>query len=136
MGETLLQAQFLTKMLHETDNEREDQKSSMILTDESTVHAAIGILRQRINANTVKPNNEYYSPQEITPEGQKEFIDPLLHKAIGWLTKDELYANASDGDMDIRCLAICCDITTSLTSVFSPKHLGLGVHLYNDYVQP
>lgn len=61
------------------------------------------------------------------------FLDPLLYKAVGWLTDDKLYADASEGGIDVQRLAICCDITTNLTSVYSPKHLGLGVHLYNDH---
>ncbi|KAH3746961.1 hypothetical protein DPMN_181381 [Dreissena polymorpha] len=62
---------------------------------------------------------------------QKEFVDPLLYKAVCWFSDKKCYKEASEND-NRKCLAIACDISTLVTSNPSPKHLSLGVHLYNE----
>lgn len=66
----------------------------------------------------------------------KAFVDPLLYKIIGWLASDERYAEASDISVEppgVKCLTIACDLTKLITSISPPKHLGLAVHLHNEY---
>ena len=77
----------------------------------------------------------YYSSEEITLDSMKKFLDPLLYKAIGWLINEHLFINADniDEDDNLQCLNIACDLTTMATSVMSPKHLGLAVHLHHEH---
>ena len=75
----------------------------------------------------------YYSSSEMTIESLREFVDPLLCKTIGWLTNEHLFTHAADSDDHLQCLNIACDITTLATSVMSPKHLGLAVHLHHEF---
>ncbi len=68
----------------------------------------------------------------MTLSAQNAFVDPLLYKAVCWLSDKKCYKEASEND-NRKCLAIACDISTLVTSNPSPKHLGLGVHLYNEF---
>jgi hypothetical protein len=54
-------------------------------TEESVVHKAIGILRRRIIENNSKLEDHFYSPEETQLSNQKEFVEPLLYKAVCWL---------------------------------------------------
>ena len=93
------------------------------------------ILQRRIQ-NTSKYEH-YFAPNEVQLEGRKKFVDSLLHRAIGWIVCPKLYQNAEDiaqdGPLNERCLNIACDITTSSTGIFAPKHLGLSVSLYHSF---
>jgi hypothetical protein len=105
-------------------------------SDESIVHKAVGILKSRILANTKKMDQEYYSTEELTPAKQKEFIDPLLYRMVSWLSSNDNYANATavnNEKHETKVIAIASDITSLVSSVNSPKHLGLSVHLYNEF---
>ncbi len=83
--------------------------------------------------NTKKLDNEFYSCEEIGLNEQSKFVDPLLHKFMCWMTNADSFMNASEPDLNAKCLAICCDITTAVTSIYTPKHLGLAVHLFNEF---
>jgi hypothetical protein len=103
------------------------------LDDKTVVHRAIDVLRQRIQ-KTTKLEAEYYWSSEMTLESQRKFVDPLLYTAMQWLTDDKLFRTASEcTELNVRSLSICCDITTHATKVWSPKHIGLAVHLHNDH---
>lgn len=80
------------------------------------VHNASGIL-QKHSGQTKKIKREYYSPAEISLEGQRKFVDPLLYKAIGWLL-EKLY-EADEVPADARYLSVACDITTLSTGIMS-----------------
>ena len=54
-------------------------------TDEAVVHKAMGILRRRIIENNPKFNDFFYAPEEIKLSDQKQFVEPLLYKAVCWL---------------------------------------------------
>ncbi|KAH3748159.1 hypothetical protein DPMN_183131 [Dreissena polymorpha] len=71
----------------------------------------------------------------MTLNAQKDFLDPLLLQAVYWLTNENAFQEAGDTEhiLNAKCLAIASDISTLVTSVPSPKHLGLAVHLYNDF---
>ena len=103
-------------------------------TDSSIVHRAIGILRKHISSSVKKLENQYYSPDEMTLNAQKDFLDPLLLQAVYWLTNENAFQEAGDTEhiLNAKCLAISSGITTLVKSVPSPKHLGLAVHLYNE----
>lgn len=119
----------------ESVNERSELYTDTFESDNSAIHKAIGILRERI-LKTKRLESEYFSSTEMSLASQKDFVDPLLYKAIGWLSNEELFINGSDIseiELDSKCLAIACDITTLVSSVFSPKHLGLSVHLHHDF---
>ncbi|XP_060579912.1 uncharacterized protein LOC132736731 [Ruditapes philippinarum] len=81
-------------------------------------------------------DQEYYSTEELTPAKQKEFIDPLLYRMVSWLSSNDNYANATavnNEKHETKVIAIASDITSLVSSVNSPKHLGLSVHLYNEF---
>lgn len=54
-------------------------------TDEAVVHKAMGILRRRIIENNPKLDDFFYAPEEIKLSDQKQFVEPLLYKAVCWL---------------------------------------------------
>ncbi|KAH3791200.1 hypothetical protein DPMN_144680 [Dreissena polymorpha] len=54
-------------------------------TDEAVVHKAMGILRRRIIENNPKFEDFFYAPEEIKLSDQKQFVEPLLYKAVCWL---------------------------------------------------
>ena len=65
----------------------------------------------------------------MTTEYQEEFLDPLLLKAVIWLTNPKLHAAAGDfAEFDQvqvkRCLNIASDIVTAATSIASRRHLA------------
>jgi hypothetical protein len=93
---------------------------------------AVGILRRGMSQFSA-PENEYYSSQEMAMKAK--FVDPLLYKAVGWLTNKELYDNADNihgNEKNSKCLNIACNIITFATGLLSPKHLGLSVSLHHD----
>ena len=57
------------------------------ISEDSIVHQAVGILRRRISQTKEMNKKEYYSVDEISLQSLKDYVDPLLYKAIGWLTK-------------------------------------------------
>ena len=83
---------------------------------------------------TEKIEGEYYSCREMELNAQRKFVDPLLYKAVCWLTDENLFKNALEPTgTNVASLNVCCDIITESTSIWSPKHLGLAVHLYHEY---
>ena len=104
-------------------------------TEETILHQAAGIIRSRSNS-TIKLEQEYFSPEESNFAGQKEFIDPLILKFIGWLSNKKLYddgTDVSDEKVTPKLLAISCDLINLVTSCSTPKHFGLTVHLHHVY---
>ena len=98
------------------------------------MHQATGIIRGR-SKSTIKLEQECYSPEEINLVGQKDFVDPLVLKFIGWLKK-KLFEEGSDvsgENVTPRLLAISCDVINFVTSCSTPKHLCLTVYLHNVY---
>ncbi|KAH3707941.1 hypothetical protein DPMN_067361 [Dreissena polymorpha] len=69
------------------DNEcsYDEQPESEDDTDEAGVHKTMGILRRRIIENTPKFDDFFYAPEEIKLSDQKQFVEPLLYKAVCWL---------------------------------------------------
>jgi hypothetical protein len=133
--EVLLKANELAKDLQSKEEEEtridiEDARETA--SEESIVHQACGILRKHIE-QTRKIKGEYYSPVEVTLEGQRKYVDPLLYKAICWLIDQNLFKEAGDVPTDARYLSIACDITTLSTGIMSPKHLGLAVYLHHTF---
>ena len=123
--------------LHRKLRELTGEDGTHQLADESSVmslvavHQAMGILRQRVSL-VKKLNGEYYSSSEMCVDAQKQFVDPLLYNALGWLTNERRYRDAADAD-DEKCLNIACDIITLATSVASSKHLGLAAHVHHQF---
>ena len=109
--------------------------------DESVVRAAIGILRRRMLAMKTPPNDTYCSPDDISIELLKESVEPLLYKAIGWLTNKGLFdagLDISEND-NIRCLSIASDIMSLANNRFLPKHCSpddISIELLNESVEP
>jgi len=54
-------------------------------TDEAVVHKAMGILRRRIIENNPHLDDFFYAPEKIKLSDQKQFVEPLLFKAVCWL---------------------------------------------------
>ena len=120
-------------------DETEDIDMSDLLvqeeSDESKVHSAIGILRKRISSQD-DLKSEYFSWSELDLKFQKDFTDPLLYKAICWLTDKKAFEEAADLDDQpprLAPLAIASDIIYASRSLITPKHLGLAVHLHHEY---
>ena len=137
MGDALQRAYKLKRIGDSEATEDEDYayfSHVPVQTEESIVHDAVGILRKRIIAHTPRLENEYYSYEEMKLTAQKEFVDPLLYKAVRWLVDSDLYNSANNPvEINAKCLNICCDIVTAVTSVWSPKHIGLAVHLHHNF---
>ena len=98
------------------------------------MHQAAGITRGR-SKSTIKLEQEYFSPEEINLAEQKDFVDHLGLKCIGWLKK-KLFAEGSDvsGEkVTPRLLAISCDVINLVTACSTPKHLCVTVYLHNVY---
>ncbi|KAH3727396.1 hypothetical protein DPMN_053330 [Dreissena polymorpha] len=53
-------------------------------SDEAVVHKAMGFLRRRIIENNPKLDDFFYAPEEIKLSDQKQFVGPLLYKAV-WM---------------------------------------------------
>ena len=137
VGEALRLANELNQSLQEVQDEHVLlQDPNVSENDERIVHKAIGILRERVIAKSGRLEKEYYSSTEMTLLAQTEFVDPLLYKAIGWLSDETLFLEAGDivdNKPSPKCLAIASDITTLMTSVISPKYLCISVHFHHDY---
>ena len=58
----------------------------------------------------------------MTAESIKEFVDPLLHKAIRWLTNKDLFSRAADvaENDNLKCLSIASGIMTLSNNIHSP----------------
>lgn len=138
VGHALSEAHELSQVLREVAEEYEAEIDTEIpsTSDACIIHQAIGILRRGF-LDVSKLEDEYYSPEEMSVESLQKFVDPLLYKALGWLTDEKLCAEAADiADVEppnSKCLNIACDIVTLATSVASPKHLGLAARLHHDY---
>ena len=116
------------------EDEIPESEEDSYKNEEVIVHTAIGILRRRMK----KPKEQWekcYSSEELTLESLKKFVDPLLLKAIRWLTDEQLFISADKlpDEYNLQCLNIACDLTTLATPILSPKHLGLAVHLHHEY---
>ena len=101
----------------------------------SIVHQAAIILRQKV-LQTKKVKNEYFVPDEVTVEAQKNFLDPLLLRFNMWLprkNKLDAAADIHDSDIDAKTMSVSCDITALVTSILTPKHLGLTVYLHHTF---
>ena len=136
LGDVVRKAEVFRQNLQahgKSSKDAEDQliedNDDALWDEERIVHSAIEILKNRMR-NTKKLDKEYYSSTEMSLDASKEFVDPLLYKAIAWLVNEMLYSNATTvaSDGDPKYLSIACDITTLNTKVISPKHLGLSVH--------
>ena len=136
VGEALVKANHLAKVLQDVSKDENTEVELNEPSDNSVVHAAVGILRRRIS-QVKKPDGEYYSSQEMSLQAAQDFVDPLLLKALMWLTDDQAYLSASDVSdnylSDAKYLSVACDIVSLATSVMSPKHLGLGIHLHHQF---
>ncbi len=68
---------------------------------------------------------------------KKTYVDNVLYKFIGWIASKQHFDNGTDINDDIdphpSILALCCDITSLVASVLTPKHMGLSVHLHHMY---
>lgn len=138
VGDALRKLSDLVKSLKSTSEEIEQADAEESPEEEpdevAIVHKAVGILRRRMTKSAAQPQN-YPSPDDMTVASLKVFVDPLLYKAIGWLTNKDLFSQAADiaDDDQIQCLNFACDITTLATSTMSPKHLGLAIHLHHEF---
>ena len=137
VAEALRKANELERKLTVAASTEENNKSNVDLnveTDEQIVHKAVNVIRRKLQ-ETKKLDNMYYSSDEMTLEAQTKFVAPILCKFLLWLTDDKAFKEASDlsKDTDPKLLATACDITTLCTSIFSPKHLGLAVHLHHEF---
>ena len=128
-----ISASYLLKKMAQLEDQDQSKDTAPEQTDEMKVHHAIGILRDKIAA-TEYNKDEYYSMDEVTVEGQFELIEPLLYKAICWLTDKEMYTSGSIPYVpDRKSLAIANDIIAKAGSVVTPKQLGLGVTLHHKH---
>lgn len=138
VDEALRRTVTLGKTLHEMNEDFTEQlleTSPESNEDLSVLHQAAVILITRV-LKTQKLDKEYFSPEEVTLESQKNFLDPVLLRFIGWLsskTKLDEGDDIHDSDIDVKTLAISSDITTLISSVITPKHLGLTVHLHHTF---
>ncbi|KAH3727356.1 hypothetical protein DPMN_053290 [Dreissena polymorpha] len=66
----------MTMSVHTMNYQSEDD------TDEAVVHKTMGILRRRIIENNPKLDDFFYAPEEIKLSDQKQFVGPLLYKAV------------------------------------------------------
>ena len=136
VGDALRKVAELVKVMKEVSEETDALEGENVeyVNEDFIVHTAIGILRRRIKKSKGKVE-EYYSAGEMTLDSMKAFVDPLLYKAVGWLTCDNLYPDAEDINKsdNLQCLNIACDLTTLATSVMSPKHLVLAILLHHEY---
>lgn len=101
--------------------------------DERIIHQAIHILRSRIIKNTNKLQNEYFSSSELDLKSQADHVDTLLLKALSWLKKGTPKDSSKEPNIELDIISIASDITAMVSSVPSPKHLGLAVHLHHSY---
>ena len=114
----------------ETPERAEDSYSNEAVL----VHRAIGIVRRRMMKPKGRVENLLLRRNDII-ESMNKFVDLLLCTAIGSLTNEEQFINAdyfAEDDI-LQCLNSAHDSTALATSVMSPKHLGLAVHLHHEY---
>ncbi|KAH3834579.1 hypothetical protein DPMN_107909 [Dreissena polymorpha] len=94
-------------------------------------------LRRRIEKGEGLLKEEYYSPEELSPENQIKLIDPLLLCFINWLSSKSELDNGTDANeqtVSQKVISIASDITYLVNpSVITPKHLGLTVYLYHTF---
>ena len=131
ISEALGKVAKLKKMLQEDNEDIEVKQKS----DEQVIHEAIGILRSRIDS-IKEIKNEYFSWAEIDLANQKKFVDPLLLKAIAWLTSKCLYTTTGDADSLenlLPSLAIASDIIYANHAAVTPKHLGLTNYIHRNF---
>ena len=118
----------------EVEEEGMPEKHSDI--DESIIlHRAAGILRRSMKT-TQQLDKEYYSSDEMNIDAQQKFADPHVLKLLGWLCDDDAYKSGNDPDaqkLSKGAVSIACDITTLVTTIYSPKHLGLAIYLHHKY---
>lgn len=110
VGDAMRKANELAQVLKDVSeiDEMTDEKSVTSISEESIIHQVIGIIRRGLS-KVVKPEEEYYSPAEMSSSALKTFVDPLLYKALGWLVNDDLYAQASDiTDAEKMTSQPCC----------------------------
>ena len=69
-----------------------------------------------------KLEGEYFSPAKTSLEEQRNFLDPLLDKAVGCIMDGKKHETGDDIETNTRLLSIACDITTLSSAVSSPKH--------------
>ena len=121
----------------EYQNEMESFDEGISYSDEtSIVHKAAIILRNRVVNAAQTSNKSYFSVEEITPQGQKSYLDPLLLKFVNWLSDKDKIGNGDDidGDINQRVVAVCSDITALISpNQITPKHLGLSVYLHHTF---
>ncbi|WAR09163.1 hypothetical protein MAR_019121, partial [Mya arenaria] len=133
VGEALRDNKELEQSFHDASDEDIEID---LASDESIVHKAVGVLRKRILRNTETFDSEYFSVDEMSLSSQKKFVDPLLYKMICWMANSKDYENATEipnDKQEVKLLALACDVTSLVTSIQSPMHLGLTVHLYNEF---
>jgi hypothetical protein len=112
VGDALLKAQSLLVALRSHQENVEDASISEEMTtdisDEAILHRAIGLLRRDISESK-GPEGEYFSCSEISLEAEKQFVSPLLYKALVWMTDEKLYRDAAETEdlpLNARCLHV------------------------------
>lgn len=136
VGDALKKISELVSTLGNDSEEQLTTHNEFDINEESLVHTAVGILRRRIETRQSQTRNDTYaSSDDMTMAALKNFVDPLLYKAIGWLTNKDLFLGAMDINEQntMKSLSITCDIMTLASNVFSPKHLGLAIHLHHEF---
>ncbi|XP_053373036.1 uncharacterized protein LOC123541526 [Mercenaria mercenaria] len=128
----------LLSTITEENVTKESLSNSFVLSedDDLILHRAAGILRERIN-KIEKLDGQYFSYEETSLEEQKKFVSDDIYKFFCWVTNKKQYENTSDINADLepnpKILALCCDVINASTSILTPKHLGLSVHLHHLY---
>lgn len=115
IGDALKKISELVSVMKEDSEELLTSPDESDNKEESIVHAAVGILRRRMELTQSQTSNEtYLTSDDMTVESMKDFVDPLLYKTIGWLTNKDLFSGALDikEQNSIKCLSIACDIMT------------------------
>lgn len=139
--DAILKANELAKGIRDVSENAElsslSSNTQESVNESTIIHKAVGILRREISkCKDKRLKEEYYSSKEMTLKAMRQFVDPLLYQVIGWLTNEDLFKNAAnilDSENDAACLAIACDIIFHATAVPSPKHLGLAVHVHQQF---
>lgn len=135
LRKTVTLGHVLSEVTEDTPEQIVDTSLSESADEISILHQAAIILRQRV-LQTKKLKNEYFAPEEVTVEAQKNFLDPLLLRFILWLSSKKKLDDAADihdGIIDPKTISISTDITALVTSILTPKHLGLTVYLHHTF---
>ena len=93
-------------------------------------------MRNRVVNAKYTTDKTYFSPEEVKPQGQKSYLDPLLLKFVTWLSSKERNdtGDINESDIDQRIVAISSDIMALISpSKITPKHLGLSVYLHHTF---